>query len=107
MGISIGILYKLSKFMDKKSLHNLKTVHIIWPTPNHSYVLSYFLLPLDQLILNRIGIFIFNIYISLLPQVINTLYIGNTYINTYNNRGSNLLRVPTCSMNFVNISTGL
>ena len=43
----------------------------------------------------------------LLPQVINVLYIRNKNINSYNTRGSNLLRVPKGSMNFVNISTRL
>ena len=42
---------------------------------------------------------------GLLPEVINVLYVRNKYINSYNTRSSNLLRVPKGSTNFVNIRT--
>ena len=69
--------------------------------------IDLFLLPLDNLSLNRINIIMYKIYNGLLPQVINVFYIRKKYINSYNTRGSNLLRVPEGSMNFVNISTRL
>ena len=67
--------------------------------------IDLFLLPLDILILNHIGIILYKICNGLLPEVINVLYVRNKDINSYNTRSSNILRVPTGSMNFVNIST--
>ena len=69
--------------------------------------IDLFLLPLDKLILNRIGIIMYKICNGLLPEVINVLYVRNNNINSYNTRSSNLLRVPKGSTNFVNISTRL
>ena len=69
--------------------------------------INLFLLPLDKLIFNRIGIIMYKLCNGLLPEVINVLYVRNKYINSYNTRSSNLLRVPKGSTNFVNISTRL
>ena len=69
--------------------------------------IDLFLLPLDKLILNRIGIIMYKICNGLLPEVINIMDARNKYINSYNTRSRNLLRVPKGSMNFVNISTRL
>ena len=66
-----------------------------------------FLLPLDKLILNHIGIIMYKLSHGLLPEVINVLYVRNKYIHSYNTRNSNLLRVPKGSTNFANISTRL
>ena len=63
--------------------------------------IDLFLLPLDKLILNRIGIIMYKICNGLLPEVINVLYVSNKDIHSYNTRSSNLLRVPKGSMNFV------
>ena len=69
--------------------------------------IDLFLLPLDKLILNRIGIIMYKICNGLLPEVINVLYVSNKDIHSYNTRSSNLLRVPKGSTNFVNTSTRL
>ena len=69
--------------------------------------IDLFLLPLDKLTLNRIGIIMYKICNGLLPEVINVLYVSNKDIHSYNTRSSNLLRVPKGSTNFVNISTRL
>ena len=72
-----------------------------------SLFIDLFSLPLDKLILNRIGIIMYKICNDLLSEVINVLYVRNKDINSYNTRSSNLLRVPKGSTNFVNISTRL
>ena len=63
--------------------------------------IDLFLLPLDKLILNRIGIIMYKICNGLLPEVINVLYVSNKDIHSYKTRSSNLLRVPKGSTNFV------
>ena len=69
--------------------------------------IDLFLLSLDKLILNRIGIIMYMICNGLLPEVIHVLYVRNKDINYYSTRSSNLLRVPKGSTNLVNINTQL
>ena len=65
------------------------------------------ILPLDKLILHRIGIIMYKIFNGMLPVIMNELYIKNRDIHSYNTRSSNLLRVPRGTMNFANISARL
>ena len=48
--------------------------------------IDLFLLPLDKLILNRIGIIMYKICNGLLPEVINVMYVSNKDIHSYNTR---------------------
>ena len=65
------------------------------------------ILPLDKLILNRIGIIMYKMSNGLLPEAMNVLYIKNSEIHSYNTRSSNLLRIPRGTANFANISARL
>ena len=65
------------------------------------------ILPLDKLILNRIGIIMYKISNGLLPEVMNVLYVQNRDIHSYNTRSSNQLRVPKGTRSFTNISARL
>ena len=65
------------------------------------------ILPLDKLILNRIGIIMYKMSNGLLPEVMNALYVQNRDIHSYYTRSSNLLRVPRGTLSFANISARL
>ena len=65
------------------------------------------ILPLDKLILDRIGILMFKYSNGLLPVIINNLYVKNKDIHSHNTRSKNRLRAPTGSMYFTNTSAHL
>ena len=67
----------------------------------------YFILPVDKLILDRIGILMFKYNNGLLPDIINRLYVRNKDIDSHNTRSKNRLQAPTGSMYFTNTSTNL
>ena len=53
------------------------------------FFIDLFLLPLDKLILNRIGIIMYKICNCLLPEVINIMHARNKDIHSYNTMSSN------------------
>ena len=68
---------------------------------------SLLILPLDKLILHRIGIMMYTFSKGMLPDVLNRLYSKNRDTHSYNTRSSNLLRIPKGTLNFTNISARL
>ena len=51
------------------------------------------ILPIDKLIQNRIGLFMYKMYNGLHPPTINNMYIKNSDIHTHNTRHKNYLHV--------------
>ena len=89
-------------FTQKKVVRIITFSHYLAHT--HPLFLSLSILPLDKLFLNQIGIVMYKYCNSLLPDVMNRLYVKNNVIHSYYTRGNNLLRIPRGTVNFTNIS---
>ena len=105
-----GVLYVMSD-ASTPLIFSTKNVRIItfshYLAHTQPLFIDLFVLPLDKLILNRIGIIMYKICNGLLPEVRHVLHVRNKDIHSYNTRSRNLLIVPKGSTIFVNISTQL
>ena len=57
-------------------------------------------LPIDKLIHNRIGVFMYKIFYKLQPTIINNMYTQNLNVHTHNTRQKHHLHVSTGSSDF-------
>ena len=57
-------------------------------------------LPIDKLIHNRIGVFMYKIFYKLQPTIINHMYTQNLNVHTHNTRQKHHLHVSTGSSDF-------
>ena len=62
------------------------------------------ILPVYKLIINQIGIDMYNYCNGLLPNVMNRLYVKNKDIHSHNTRSNNLLRLHRGTVNLTNLS---
>ena len=96
--------------LDTLYLLQKKIVRIINFSNYDTHTLPLFknmnILPIDKVVIHRIGMFMFKYYNGTLPQVMNNLYIPNSEIHSYRTRQSNLLHIKKGKLNVYTKSFG-
>ena len=64
-------------------------------THTYSIFKDLHVLPIDKLIHNRIGVFMYTIFYKLQPTIINNVYTQNLNVHTHNTRQKHHLHVST------------